>query len=484
MLTIVDMARFLLSSEKLSVKVLNYHLSQVDEWQKELLQFWEKWRIFEPSNRVFVDHSNDLRFCIPCMLHGDEGTGHRRRPVLQISWGSFCRLGFGPLDRMFLITSCSHKTYSKYNQGSVAGNVVTDRLLEECAKSALSAYNDGICVRDHTFYLVFLGLAGDHPFQTKAYRANRSHLKSDICPHCHANTSFIPFEDVGMDALWRATVFQTVPWSRDQLPPLGKIPGGDSPRFIRWDLMHMIPHGAAREFVASVICMMSGPMNIFVPQDDPSTRKKELRLDEAYSHFQSWLDCTGKHVRDMKDFNIHNLEWQQNRSFPGMSCKASDTTALVQWLIDFLSTVPFEKNWVLEKALIGLQGIDEFCRLAYKERPFWNLKHQKLGKRYLGCFLSAHVELAHYWQRAGWTFFKLVPKMHYAAHWHDELTHSIAERKTCFLSPGTFSTPILEDFIGVVSRIGRTSHPSSVPRTTIYKYLVQLRNTWGTAAKK
>ena len=488
MLTIVDMATFLLNSETYSEKLLNRPVSDVSGWKHDLALFWEKWRTVEPSNQVFATHGHCLDHCIPCMLHGDEGTGHRKKPLFQLSWGSLLRIGKNSLERMFLITSCAHKMYSKYNKGSVAGNIVIDRLLGECAKSASKAGVNGIQTRSgHKFYLVFLGLAGDHPFQTKAYRATRGHLKVDICPHCHANTYSVPFEDMSRQALWRFSIFQSLPWKRGVSPPLLSIPGAGHPSFIRWDLMHMLPHGCARNFAASVICMMAGPLEIFIPEtsDGRVRNSKEQRLDVAYDYFQSWLDCNRKHVRDMKEFTPENLGWEQNRSYPEMTCKASDCNLIIQWLIDFLTSIPFQRSWELEISLSGLEGVDEFLRLSYTgDRVFWDPEKQKRGKACLGVFLHAYVELQRYWYNKGWTLFKIVPKLHYSAHWHEELVQALGQGQAWSISPGAFATPILEDFIGVVSRIGRTSHPSSVPRTTIYKYLVEIRKVWAASTAK
>ena len=110
----------------------------------------------------------------------------------------------------------------------------------------------------------------------------------------------------------------------------------------------MVPHGCARNFVASVICMMAGPMDIFVPAgvDGRTRRNRDLRLEVAHDHFQSWLDATRQHVRDMKEVTVENLGWSQNRSFPDMSGKASDTTLMNHWLIDFPLTFSYSSSSV------------------------------------------------------------------------------------------------------------------------------------------
>ena len=237
----------------------------------------------------------------------------------------------------------------------------------------------------------------------------------------------------------------------------------------------MVPHGCARNFVASVICMMAGPMDIFVPGgvDGRMRRNRDLRLDVAHSHFQSWLDATGQHVRDMKEFTVENLGWSQNRSFPDMSCKAADTTLMIQWLIDFLTKVPFERCYVLEVTLDGLQGIDEFQRQSYTgDRVFWDRLKQREGMYNLGRFLASYVKLGAYWHNRRWTLF------HFTAHWHEALRQSVSAGNAWALSPGAFATPLMEDFIGRMSRIARTAHPSSVARTVINKYLVEVKRVW------
>ena len=139
MFQIYDMAKYLLNLEKHPEKLLGHSLSLEAQRSGDLMTFWEKWRCVEPSNPIYVERANDLRYCVPCMLHGNEGVGHRRKPVMQLSWGSLLRVSYSSLERMFLITFRPHKMYSKLNKGASAGNYVLDKLLEECARSALRA---------------------------------------------------------------------------------------------------------------------------------------------------------------------------------------------------------------------------------------------------------------------------------------------------------------------------------------------------------
>eukprot|EP00435_Cladocopium_sp_Y103_P036326 s630_g9.t1 len=323
--------------------------------------------------------------CLPCLLHGDEGVGHRRKPVMQMLWGPLLRVGLGAIHRLFLVTCCPHKYYSKYNQGTAAGNTVLDKLMVECGRSAARAYYSGIETSHGRFHLVFLGLAGDHPFQVKMSHSVRSHLKVDICPWCEANVrDDVPFEDFSLGATWRKTVFQSVPWAPGTQPPMVLIPGGDHPGFLKWDLMHMIPHGCARNFCASITCMLCGPMQMFAPRPGP-TKKKERCLDAAYEHFEAWLACTGQCVRDLKEFSPENLQWINNRDFPDSNCKAADTTLWIKWLLDLLGTMPWEWQEPLDHAYQGLLAVDQFVRLCYNgnDRLFFGPEQQKAGSETL-----------------------------------------------------------------------------------------------------
>ena len=362
------------------------------------------------GHAVFLDHADpeELCRCLPCLMHGDEGVGHRRKPVLQLLWGPLLRVGLGATDRLFLVTTCPHKYYSGYNEGTAAGNQVIDRLVAECARSACKSYYQGIPTRFGTFRLVFLGLAGDHPFQTKVCGSLRSHLRTEICPWCHANTSNIPFEDFARSAAWRRTVFQSVPWKSSS--PFAILPGGSHPSFIKWDLMHMVPHGCARNFCASVVCMLCGPLGLISPMPGPGLRKDRC-LEAATRLMDSWLIeiGVGKSMRDLKELTPENLQWKLNRDFPDSSCKASDCILLAQWLLDLIGTMPWQMTEPLQMAYEGLQGLDNFQRLCYTgDRLFMNPARQVSARDACATFLQSYTDLAAYWNGRGWCLFGIL----------------------------------------------------------------------------
>ena len=468
-----DFCTYLLRGRWATKMLAGHRLQDEAGWRAKFERFWEQYRSVDPQCPVFQDHGGSLGTCIPVLLHGDEGVGHRRRPVMQISFGPLLEVGKEALNRLFLLTTCPSKLCSKYNTGTAAVNPVIDRLLEEVARSMRSCYLAGVVTDVARFYIVCIGLSGDHIFQSKAFRCNRHHTRNAVCPLCLANTTDMPFEDVEVeDALWTRTVYTSLPWSRP--PPLQGIPGATRPWFIQFDLMHVLPHGCGRTYIASVIAMMCGPLNLF------RGNNKAERMHDAYTYFLAF--CEAKHLfpRDMQEFTPENFAWKYNRNFPEIGCKAADCNMLFQRVIDFLSSTPPEWTEPLQWTYMGCCGFDDFCRLCYRssDRVFWSRDEARKGYGYLRVFLRSYKALAFHWHKEGWTLYNIVPKMHFACHWLYSLHLFLQSEELWTINPGAFATPLMEDFIGVCSRIARTSHPTSVAITTIRKYLVETRRAW------
>ena len=252
-----------------------------------------------------------------------------------------------------------------------------------------AAYWVGIETPVAKFHIVCLGVAGDHIFQTKAFRCGRHHACNSICPHCLANVSDIPFEDIDVQrALWVQTLYRSPPWRRP--PPLSAIPGADRPQFIRFDVMHVLPHGCGRTFVASVIAMFCGPLKLFAGSS------KAERLQEAYNFFWAYCDAKKCYPRDMQEFTPDNLGWKFNRDFPECNCKAMDCTMMIQWCVDFLASTPLRWTDALVWAYKGCCGLDNFCRLCYSShsRVFWTRDEAGQAYQHLLAFLKAYKALA------------------------------------------------------------------------------------------
>ena len=48
--------------------------------------FWHAYQVHHPSHKVFTEHEGRLRDVVPIILHGDEGRGQCKRPLLILSF--------------------------------------------------------------------------------------------------------------------------------------------------------------------------------------------------------------------------------------------------------------------------------------------------------------------------------------------------------------------------------------------------------------
>ena len=69
-----------------------------------LAMWWEAYRVLHPQHDVFTRYGDELHSVIPMKLHSDEGTGQRKAPVMQYSWGPLLTAAPSSLDRYYYYT--------------------------------------------------------------------------------------------------------------------------------------------------------------------------------------------------------------------------------------------------------------------------------------------------------------------------------------------------------------------------------------------
>ena len=155
-----DFANLLLSRKDWRSKLLP------DDPHVELLSFWRKYETIAPQHQVFRSHGDKLHRCVPIHLHGDEGTSFGKKGLFQFSWSPLLSAGACGLNRYFMITQILHKYYAKLAKGNFKGNPALDTLMRAGVQSCLEAFTSGVGSGDDTWYLVTLGLTGDHVFHS------------------------------------------------------------------------------------------------------------------------------------------------------------------------------------------------------------------------------------------------------------------------------------------------------------------------------
>ena len=221
----------------------------------------------------------------------------------------------------------------------------------------------------------------------------RNHVKKEVCPHCEASTSTIPFEDVSSSAKWISTIGKSLPWK--YRPIFSCLPGGDSPTFIKLDTFHLGPLGTGYYLAPSVLCLLV-VLKHFQPSDTNKT-DVESRLSVAHEFFSAFCRAVGKTPRDLKDFTKSNLHWPDQASYPMLSCKAGDTTLMLTWLEDYMTSVPLDlSDPILQLSLDALRSFNVFWRLLYtsESRVWWTVSEADKGLFALTTFLRSYQSAA------------------------------------------------------------------------------------------
>ena len=63
-----------------------YSLSEDEHWRPMFREFWQGYRFSRPDLDLYRDRSFNHDFCVPIQVHGDEGRGRAKRPLMVISY--------------------------------------------------------------------------------------------------------------------------------------------------------------------------------------------------------------------------------------------------------------------------------------------------------------------------------------------------------------------------------------------------------------
>ena len=100
-ISLTSWARYILEVQGGQLLLAGHHISQPKLWKEALQSFWAKYEAADPDHPVFQDESlrKDLSCTIPYLLHGDEGRGRMKQPILVIAFqGVLSHLGINRLN--------------------------------------------------------------------------------------------------------------------------------------------------------------------------------------------------------------------------------------------------------------------------------------------------------------------------------------------------------------------------------------------------
>ena len=253
-----------------------------------LPEFWSRFQVVEPNNTVhaaFAAGKMHPNRTIPMVIHGDEGRGRKRLPVMVVNThgliGAGCKAfhefhkdapkmqeeampvniqGHSMETRFlsFVLTKKAYGTDSRYLL----------RMFEALVEDLCKLSTIGIQIKSEsaveTWHCAFIGSVGDLQFFSKVASLTRSYThvskrsgqqtKAGLCHLCLAGLPGWTFEDFSDSPAWLQSVGAEPPWESPPDLVMRLFHDTENPAgFLKPDLWHCLHLGCGKVFLASAV---------------------------------------------------------------------------------------------------------------------------------------------------------------------------------------------------------------------------------------
>ena len=322
---------------------------------------------------------------------------------------------------------------------------------------------------------MILNTMGDWPFLVKAFSLNRcfsnvskqgssKQRPKGICHCCLADRDGFPFEDFeSRSPRWRQTINQVSPFGGD--PALLKLPHdqANAPSFLGQDVFHGWHLGAAKQFLASAIVLLSETF------PGSSIPKRFENMSDDLMHWareQKERPLIRRLTRD-------TVGWPSAADYPcGSWSKGSTSTCLLRWFISVCQRRAhlIEEGSLLQDAYRAALEIYRFFAKCYRE-DVWVERSRALEISQHGfAFLRLHGRCAQRAHDANRPLFIFMPNLHRLHHLFFCL-HDQAQVASKCLNVMIWNCQVEEDYIGRPSRTSRRVATQQVIRRTLQRAL-------------
>ena len=229
--------------------------------------FWERYQKIAPEHEVYKQHSDRLSSVVPLLIHADEGTSQKKRPLMVIQVQPLMGAGTsrGPNDLNYIGNSLTTRFLFSVLQGKLYADKLIFRLrrvVDALIKELTSLFHDGVEVcwngQRQRIYFACLGMKGDWPALAKLGMLTRHHLRDGqkqigICHLCKAGMPDCPWHEASYEALERMHQHVPSPWN--QPSSLLSVPQDWSKpeTFYHIDVFHTFHKGIAGDLCANAI---------------------------------------------------------------------------------------------------------------------------------------------------------------------------------------------------------------------------------------
>ena len=497
--------------------------------------FWRAYFQSHPSHEVFRQFAPEqLKYIIPLIVHGDEGTGNKKQPVSIVSWQTpwgtptqarkFAKRKHiskcGQCSSRLWKPCCSHPTsaepsaelsellqlrpediaelerqwptaagHSYFSRHLLLvlpptvvfkGPEVLSSMLSTIAADLKHLFWKGTSVQGRTFHVGFLGCKGDAKWHVATGNLERSffHLGGvkdyEICPYCLAGNACHPFEDCSSTASWVATMFTSVPWTKPG--PFEAIPFDPSmpAAKFRRDPLHVFKIGLARDLIGSLIVLLA---TFFQVWDWPGdTIGLWPRLGRAHSRFRLWCQSE-KEIPNFKSFTKDFMHMSLVTDYPYTGSKGSDSMLLIRWLSFELSMAirsnQHERLDLLRVALQVTKASTEFFRTLYSHGLWLGHDCMVAIRNSVLTVTRGYSYLADACVKLNFSGFSLKTTLHSWHHFAIEIDQALQRGCKCFPNPLMFDCCQDEDFVGRTAKVSRSVHARTSSQRCLQRHLLK-----------
>lgn len=296
-----------------------------------------------------------------------------------------------------------------------------------------------------------------------------------------AGAENFPFEELADGAAWEATLHVEKPWDTNDPPAMTRIPFevGKEETMFRLDTFHGWKLGLGRDLVGSTLIFLALSGYCDAAGD---TQNMKDRLDRCHSSFRLWC-MASKKTAALHYFSQAFFNAQNQRKFPWVNCKGSDTTLLTSWLLLVVKTlvrtcaVQQDHTFFFNILVETLESTETFFDVLYSH-GLWlpNTCGQRV-LHHLNTMLRGYKLLALECKRLNIVGFSLKPKLHCMRH----IAHDMADqlkRGPIILNVLAHSCEANEDTVGHVARLSRRVSARTVNDRVLDRVCIKMKTQW------
>ena len=465
-----------------------------------LEQFWCGFKKQFPDHEIFDRFAQgevQPSATYPMVLHGDEGRGRRRLPVLITNYHGVIGRGTdasrkrrrsegkaGPYVKLLPNLLGSSRTtrvlHSVVPKEVYQDEQVFNAILSDAAEDAQYMITEGVSgPQSGRVWMCVLYVCGDWAFLHKSGRLCRSFNNlpkrlpnsgntiklTGICHRCQAGQPGVPWEHVHkrspawLETLYVESAFTDVP----SLCKLLHVPGREE-QIWAFDVFHTLHLGILKNFVGSGLAVLSDTF------DDTNI---DDRFHTLTLHFQRWCKLNRKSSGLLR-ISKETIQWSTRSDYPVAGWfKGGYTTTVMEYLEDFLSSEIFSGDPFLRNICEAAAAMNSCLKSLYLSDlfipPDEAVEIAEAGLKFLRrlAWLAKHAQDSHK------CLFLLTPKAHAAHHILLEDLLLNARKGLSPLNPIALSVQMDEDYLGFAARLSRRVEPRKCSIRCIQRFLQQ-----------